>query len=89
VSDQQANEFRIFSREGEPDAPHDHRLIKVVRVSTNESDGSEVTSTALGERFPFGLFVAMSDDRTFQLYSWADIAGDDLVVAPNGVTSDS
>jgi hypothetical protein len=26
----------------------------------------------------------MSDDRTFQLYSWDDIAGDDLVVAPNG-----
>ena len=85
VSDQQANAFRIFRREGEPGAPHEHRLLKVVRVSTNESDGSEVTSTALGDRFPAGLFVAMSDDRTFQLYSWADIAGDDLVVAPNGV----
>ena len=58
---------------------------KVVEVSTNESDGSDVTSTALGEKFPSGLFVAMSDDRTFQLYSWDDIAGDDLVVAPNGI----
>jgi 3-phytase len=85
VSDQQANAFRIFRREGEPGAPHEHRLLKVVRVSTNESDGSDVTNVALGERFPSGLFVAMSDDRTFQLYSWADIAGDDLVVAPNGV----
>jgi 3-phytase len=85
VSDQQANKFQIFTREGEPGDPHDHRLVRVVRTSTNESDGSEVTSSALGPRFPSGLFVAMSDDATFQLYSWDDIAGDDLVKAPNGV----
>ncbi len=89
VSDQQGNAFRVFRREGEPDDPHDHRLLKVVDVSTNESDGSEVTSAALGDRFPAGLFVAMSDDKTFQLYSWADIAGDDLVVAPNGIAPTS
>jgi 3-phytase len=85
VSDQQGNAFRIFKREGEPGAPHDHRLLKVVRVSTNESDGSEVTSAALGPRFPSGLFVAMSDNRTFHYYSWEDIAGGDLEKAPNGV----
>jgi 3-phytase len=84
VSDQQANAFRIFRREGEPGNPHDHRLVKVVRVSTNESDGSDVTSSVLDPRFPSGLFVAMSDNRTFHLYSWDDIAGDDLVRAPNG-----
>jgi myo-inositol-hexaphosphate 3-phosphohydrolase len=87
VSDQQANAFRIFPREGEPDNPHEHREIKVVQASTNESDGSDVTSRVLGESFPSGLFVAMSDDGTFQLYSWDDIAGDDLVKAPNGVAS--
>jgi len=85
VSDQQGNAFRIFRREGEPGAPHDHRLVKAVRVATNESDGSEVTSAALGPRFPSGLFVAMSDNRTFHYYSWKDIAGDDLKKAPNGV----
>ena len=85
VSDQQANAFRIYTREGEPDDPHNHRLIKVIQVSTNESDGSDVTSAVLDERFPSGLFVAMSDNRTFQLYSWDDIAGDDLVRAPNGI----
>jgi 3-phytase len=85
VSDQQGNAFRIFKREGEPGNPHDHQLVKAVRVSTNESDGSEVTSVALGERFPSGLFVTMSDNRTFQFYSWDDIAGDDLKKAPNGV----
>ena len=85
VSDQQGNTFRIFTREGSPGDPHDHRFVKSVAVSTNESDGSEVTSTVLDPRFPSGLFVAMSDNRTFQYYSWDDIAGDDLVKAPNGV----
>lgn len=84
VSDQQANAFRIFKREGEPDDPHNHQHVKSVLVSANRSDGSDVTSTILDERFPSGLFVAMSDDRTFHLYSWDDIAGDDLVKAPNG-----
>ncbi len=88
VSDQQANAFRIFTREGEPGDPHDHRLLKVVKVSTNESDGSEVSNVPVDPRFPSGIFIAMSDDQTFQYYSWDDIAGDDLVKAPNGVASD-
>jgi len=82
VSDQQANEFHIFKREGEPGDPHNHQLVKVVSVSCNESDGSEVTSAVLNETFPVGLFVAMSDNRTFQYYSWADIAGEELDVSP-------
>jgi 3-phytase len=89
VSDQQANAFRIFKREGDPDDPHNHQLLKVVKVSTNESDGSDVTSTVLDPRFPSGLFVAMSDNRTFHYYSWDDIAGDDLKRAPNGVLTTS
>jgi len=84
VSDQQANTFRIYKREGEPGAPHDHQLVKIVKVSTNESDGSDVTNIPVDGRFPSGLFVAMSDDQTFHYYSWDDFAGDDLVRAPNG-----
>jgi 3-phytase len=85
VSDQQGNAFRIYTREGAPGNPHDHRFVKSVAVSTNESDGSEVTSAVLDPRFPSGLFVAMSDNQTFHYYSWDDIAGDDLVRAPNGI----
>ncbi|MBN2416914.1 phytase [bacterium] len=85
VSDQQANRFNIFKREGEPDDPHTHTLVKTVYTSTLESDGSDVTNAVLNETFPAGLFVAMSDDRTFQLYRWTDIAGEDLVVAPDGI----
>jgi 3-phytase len=81
VSDQQANEFHIFKREGESDDPHNHLLVKVINVSTSESDGSDVTSVALNENFPQGLFVAMSDNKTFHYYSWVDIAGNDLKMA--------
>jgi 3-phytase len=85
VSDQQANQFRIYKREGEPGKPHEHTLIKTVPVSTLESDGSEVTSLAMGPKFPNGLFVAMSEGKVFHYYSWDDIAGTDLKRAPNGV----
>ncbi len=85
VSDQQVNKFHIFKREGEADNPHKHILVKVALFSTLESDGSEVTNVALNDQFPTGLFVAMSSDRTFQYYSWSDIAGSDLVIAPDGI----
>lgn len=80
VSDQQANQFRIYSREGQPGKPHEHTLLRTVRVATIESDGSEVTSRALGPRFPHGLFVAMSEGRVFHYYAWEDIAGGDLKI---------
>lgn len=92
VSDQAANRFRIYTREGtpaiidpedpednEPARPHVHKLIKIVNVSTNNSDGSEVTNVDLGPNFPNGMFVAMSDDKTFHIYSWDDIIGEKVL----------
>jgi myo-inositol-hexaphosphate 3-phosphohydrolase len=84
ISDQEVNKFNIYKREGEPGDPHSHQLVKVIDMSTLDSDGCEVTNVALNENFPVGLFVAMSDDRTFQFYSWKDIAGEDLMIAPDG-----
>lgn len=77
VSDQQANRFNVYPREGAAESPNQHRRIVYVNTSTVESDGSEVTSTAL-PGFPHGVFVAMSDDKTFQFYTWESIAGDTL-----------
>jgi len=85
VSDQQANQFRIYPREGAPGRPHEHRLVKTVPVAAIESDGCEVTNVDLGPAFPRGLFVAMSNGRVFHYYAWEDIAGRDLTIAPNGV----
>jgi 3-phytase len=85
VSDQQNNAFRIFPREGTPGKPHDHPLLATFDVSAIESDGSEVTSTAL-PGYPSGLFVAMSNGKVFHYYSWDDIAAaTGLKKAPNGI----
>ena len=78
VSDQQANKFWFFPREGAPGQPHRHEVIKKIDVSAIESDGSEVTSTGLGAKFPHGLFVAMSNGRVFHYYAWEDLAGSEL-----------
>jgi 3-phytase len=42
-------------------------------VSAKETDGLEVTATPLGPRFPEGLLVMMSTDRTFHFFDWRDI----------------
>ncbi|PZF74094.1 3-phytase [Taibaiella soli] len=78
VSDQGANRFHVFNREGTETDPYEHKLLKVVNVSATQSDGSETVAMPLGSGFPHGLFVAMSNDRTFHLYRWEDIAGKEL-----------
>lgn len=69
ISDQQAHAFNLYSREGTAQNPHTHRLLKKVLLSTRETDGCEVTAYDFDNRYPGGLFVAMSDDKTFQFYS--------------------
>jgi 3-phytase len=73
VSDQQAHRFQIFPREGAPGRPHEHARLKSFDVAAIESDGSEVTATAL-PGFPGGLFVAMSEGKVFHFYAWDDVA---------------
>jgi 3-phytase len=75
VSDQQAQAFRIFSREGTKINKHEHPILKKVKVSALESDGSETTSLPLG-KFGRGLFVAMSTDKTFHFFRAEDILGE-------------
>ncbi|HAY3549986.1 phytase [Elizabethkingia meningoseptica] len=72
VSDQGANKFHIFRREGK------NTLLKIVKVQANKSDGSDMVSIPLNNTFKHGLFVVMSDDKTFHYYRWEDIAGEEL-----------
>ncbi len=53
--------------------PHEHHLVGIIKVSAVHSDGSDVTSVSL-PGFPSGLFVTMSEGKTFHYYSWKDIA---------------
>ncbi|APY12768.1 3-phytase [Seonamhaeicola sp. S2-3] len=58
VSNQQAGTFNIFDVET-------NAFIKEINLGTTETDGCEVTTEALGDKFPNGLFVSMNDDKTF------------------------
>jgi 3-phytase len=68
--------YHIYRREGAPGRPHDHsEMVKVFYGGADETDGIEITSTALGPRFPSGLMVAMnSGPKNFLIYRWEDIA---------------
>jgi 3-phytase len=79
VSDQSANQFKVYSREGVKNA-NDHPLITSIKTSTNQSDGSDIYSRPLNDDFKHGLFVAMSDNKTFQYYRWEDLAGKKLKI---------
>ena len=83
VSDQQANLFHVFPREGSPENPHAHPLLTKILLSTNQSDGSEVSSRSFGPKFPKGIFIAMSDNKTFHFYRWEDVAGKQLKTRKN------
>lgn len=75
VSDQGADKFHIFKREGEASNAHDHKLVKIVKVAAHKSDGSEVTNVPVNTQFQKGLFVTMSEGKVFHYYKWEDIIG--------------
>jgi len=75
LSDQKANKFQVFTRNGTKDNPNNHQLIRIVKAQTKGSDGSEILNLPLGSTFPGGIFVAMSSDKTFQFYKAEDIVG--------------
>lgn len=73
VSNQQANTFIVYVREGTNGNPNDHKMLAEIPTSTIECDGADATSINLGNKFPNGLFVAMSNGMTFHLYDWNEI----------------
>ena len=70
VSNQQANTFMVYPREGAQGNPNEYPLLAEIPTSTIECDGADVTSINLGGKFKNGLFVAMSNGMTFHYYSW-------------------
>lgn len=70
VSNQSDHSFMVYPREGTDGDPHFHPLIAEIPVSATQSDGSDVSALNFGEPFTEGIFIAMSDDRTFHFYDW-------------------
>lgn len=71
VSDQGANQFKVYSLESKTGVSYQHTLLATLPVTASESDGSEVTAVSL-PGYEAGLFVAMSTDRSFHYYRWQD-----------------
>ena len=71
-----SSQYHVYRREGAAGRPHDHsELLKVVAGGADSTDGLEITSAALGPRFPYGLMVAMnSKAHNFLVYRWEDVA---------------
>ncbi|TWO32109.1 phytase [Seonamhaeicola sediminis] len=58
VSNQQAGTFNVFDLKT-------NAFIKEINLGTTETDGCDLTTVALGDSFPNGLFVSMNNDKTF------------------------
>ncbi|WP_053990483.1 phytase [Mangrovimonas sp. TPBH4] len=58
VSNQQDHSFNIFKRA-------DNTYVKTLNLGTMETDGCDVTTVALGPKYPKGLFVSMNDEQDF------------------------
>lgn len=61
VSDQQRGTFNFFSRD-------DNRFLFARNLGTKATDGCEVYTGYLSEKFKNGLFVAMNEERDFYYY---------------------
>lgn len=73
VSNQQANTFMVYPREGANGNANEYPLLAEVPTSAIECDGADVTGINLGGTFKNGMFVAMSNGMTFHYYAWNDI----------------
>lgn len=70
ISDQQANNFIVYKREGEKGNLNEHKMIAKIPFSTIECDGADAVNFNFGTPFTNGIFVAMSNGMVFHIYDW-------------------
>lgn len=66
VSDQQRGQFNIFDRAT-------NEYLTALNLTTLETDGCDVVTTPLGNKFSKGIFVAMNDAKNFYVYDFGKI----------------
>ncbi len=75
VSDQAAGKLRLYPRNGKDRLePHKHELVGIVKTDAKDTDGIETAAELVTEKYPSGLLVVMSDDKTYHYYSLKDIS---------------
>lgn len=66
VSDQQNGSFNFFDRKT-------NEYLGKMDLGTTETDGCDALNAGLGDAFPNGIFVAMSDDKRYYFYDLESI----------------
>ena len=66
MSNQQSHTFNVFDLKT-------NAFIKEINLGTTETDGCDVTTQALGDKFPNGLFVSMNNNRNFYFHDLAKL----------------
>ena len=66
VSNQQSHTFNIFDLKT-------NAFIKEINLGTTETDGCDLTTQALGDKFPNGLFVSMNNNKDFYFHDLAKL----------------
>ncbi|MBL4575664.1 MAG: phytase [Opitutaceae bacterium] len=84
ISSQGNNSYAIFSREGRNEYLGSYAVVANGPLGidgSSETDGLDVISTPLGDKFPFGLFIAQdgrnispAERQNFKLVPWEHIA---------------
>jgi 3-phytase len=74
VSNQGSQAFMVYPREGSNGDPNKYELLAEIPISAMETDGADAANVNLGSKYPEGIFVAMSTDKTFHFYDWRLIA---------------
>jgi len=67
--------LRFYPRRGPGGRPHDQdRLLHVVRIAADSTDGMEVVRAGALPGFPHGAVIAMnSSGKNFHVYRWEDV----------------
>jgi 3-phytase len=73
ISNQGAHTFMVYPREGAKENHNEYPLLAEIPVSAMETDGADATAVNLGEKFPEGVLVAMSTNRTFHIFDWRKV----------------
>lgn len=73
ISNQGSQRFMVYPREGVEGNKNEYPLLTEIPVSAMETDGADATAANLGSRYPEGIFVAMSTDKTFHIFDWRKV----------------
>ncbi len=89
VAHPETRSIKVYRREGEKGAPHQHRLLTRIKDDSSKAgDGLEVSSRAYSPIFPRGVMIWHDQTgRNFRLYAWEDVAKKVLSICDGGTTS--